>query len=122
MNMTQRPIATDGRPIDPALMIVRDRFVDSLAERILRFENLKIAIETGAHDPRAVLKAIADLAHKIAGVAGTLGFEDIGQLCMTLDRRIQNGTAAQTPCSRLWAEISEPLENLLDAMEAKLDT
>ncbi len=122
MNIPQRPPPVASRPLDPALVAVRNRFVDTLGDRILRLENLKHLIETGGHDPRAVLKAIGDTAHKIAGVAETLGFAEIGQLCVVVDRRILSGTAEQTPCRRLWAEVAGPLEALLDAMEAQLDT
>lgn len=110
-----------GLPLDPALAVVRQHFVNALPDRILRFEALKQMVTGQQHTPLQVLSAIADLAHKIAGVAETLGFAQVGQMAIELDRKITTGIKAQMPPGELWAAVSLLLERLLDEMEARID-
>ena len=117
------PQAQSASPAaDAALVAVRNRFVDTIPARLVRFETFKQMLQSGEQDPVQVLAAIADLAHKITGVAETLGFSEIGRLANAVDRRISKGSNTPATCARLWQEVAAPLEQLLDEMESHLDT
>lgn len=60
-----------------SLANVRVRFLEMLDERLGQLT----ALQTDLHQPHmraAALEAISAIAHKIAGTAGTLGFERLG--------------------------------------------
>ena len=58
---------------------VRLRFVTMLAARLDRFEQIRDTLET-SDDPAALLDELRFGAHRIVGLAATLGFADLGTL------------------------------------------
>ena len=67
------------------------------------------------------LSEIGALSHKIAGVAETLGFGDIGQLAGWIDGEITRRARAGEPPIAIWRKIDSPLEDMLEKMEDLLD-
>lgn len=59
------------------LKAVRDRFINLLDERLDELEDMRERIDQGTQRAEAFEK-IQFIAHKIAGTAGILGFEDLG--------------------------------------------
>ena len=59
------------------IALVRNRFVQSLDEKILDFEDLMLRLRAKT-DRDTVLAAIRDEAHKTAGIAETIGLPAIG--------------------------------------------
>lgn len=111
--------ATD--PImDDALRAIRLRFIDSLVARLLRFEDLKQQI---ASNPIALapLSEISAMAHKIAGVAETLGFGEIGRSAGWIDAEITKGVRNGDSAAIIWRSVESPLETMLEKLEALLD-
>lgn len=58
---------------------VRPRFVKMLASRLNRFETIRDSLETPGPHPE-LLDELRFGAHRIAGLAATLGFKDLGDL------------------------------------------
>lgn len=68
---------------------VRDRFVAILDERLDTLEVLRDALEQEETRVSA-LEDIRFIVHKIAGTAGTLGFEHVGALAARTEMRIDD--------------------------------
>ena len=98
-----------------ALGEVRERFLYDLDQRICDFEHLKGLIETGS-DRTDAIRAVAMVAHKIRGVAPTLGLARMGALAGSLEDLLANPAGHSTP-SAAWREAAPVLETLLDEME-----
>jgi HPt (histidine-containing phosphotransfer) domain-containing protein len=62
------------------------------------------------------LTEIAQIAHKIAGVAGTLGYPEIGDTARSVEQQLKADLATDNAL-RNWDNIAEEIETLLDAME-----
>lgn len=97
------------------LRAAHDVFVNLTTDRILRIEALTVAINKG-EDPAPALTEIAQIAHKIAGVAGTLGYPQIGDMARSVEQRLKADLAAGAPL-RNWDSLAPEIETLLDAME-----
>ncbi|WP_372840519.1 hypothetical protein [Phaeovulum sp.] len=96
------------------------RFRELLVPRILAFESLRQAIEKGSGGA-AALRDVAEISHKISGVAAPLGYPGIGSNAGTLETTIQHALAAGEPVADIWRKASPMLETLLEGMESILD-
>ncbi|MDP5333838.1 MAG: Hpt domain-containing protein [Paracoccaceae bacterium] len=97
------------------LRAAHDVFINLTTDRILQIEALTVAINKG-EDPEPAVKEIAQVAHKIAGVAGTLGYPDIGDLARSVEQSLKADILAGMPLQN-WSTINPAIEDLLDAME-----
>ena len=106
--------------LERALAPVRARFIDALEDHILSFEALRQQA-AAATDAQPSLDEIGKLAHRIAGIAGSVGFDDIGERASRVERCViacrGTGTANADKLHRVTAE----LEPFLDLMETHLD-
>lgn len=107
-------------PISATLVPVQTRFREMIVDRILMFEAMKCAIEAN-DQPAQALDKIGDLAHKIAGVAATLGYPYAGQLATGVEQAVRDGDAAGRPTQETWGRLQPSLEALLDELERLLD-
>lgn len=73
------------------------------------------------HQPVQALGKIADLAHKIAGVAATLGYPYAGQLAAEIEQAVRDGDVAARSTHQTWNCIQPNLEALMDELESFLD-
>lgn len=101
--------------LNEALRGVRARFLFDLDQRICDFEHLKAVIETDPGRTDAI-RAVAMMAHKIRGVAPTLGLARLGALAGSLEDMLANAAGHARP-SGIWREAAPVLESLLDEME-----
>ena len=101
------------------LQLVRRKFIDSLFDRILFFETVTVEYaQTGDHEK--ALRDISWAAHKITGIAGTLGFEDIGEQARHIEQAIGLGVKAPNPYTM--SSVAPILETFLDNLEVILDS
>ncbi len=98
------------------LRAAHDVFVSLTTDRIMRIETLAQSVHK-RDDAPAALAEIAQIAHKISGVAGTLGYPDIGDTARWIEQQIKTDLAADAPL-RNWDETAKVIDTLLDAMEA----
>lgn len=117
---SDRPKTAVREQIAPSMIGVQTRFRALIVDRVLVFEALKKDIEANRH-PAQALGKIADLAHKIAGVAATLGYPHAGELAADVELAVRNGDAAATLSHRTWRGVQPVLEALLDELESLLD-
>lgn len=101
--------------LSPALLPLRARFIDMNLSRADELLHLRQRIAAGQDAIRALL-AIGDIAHKICGVAGTLGFERIGQLSFDLDQSIIALRNRQTDFVSAWRKSQPVLDALIAAL------
>jgi HPt (histidine-containing phosphotransfer) domain-containing protein len=106
--------------IPDALIPARARFCGMILQRIMTFESFRIEINTG-DNPQKALTGIIELSHKIAGVAETLGFPDIGRLASAVEQMSSNGLERKVPVEELWHRVEPELVALMDQMESHLD-
>lgn len=114
-----------GMPSNPESSVaqgiqrVREKFIDSLLDRILLFETVAVAYaQTGDHEK--ALKDLSREAHKITGIAGSLGFPDIGEQARQIEQIIGDGVKVPNP--DLMRCAAPVLETFLDNLEAILDS
>lgn len=70
-----------------ALARIRTRFLDRLGEQSAELRQLLERAESGA-DRRDSIKAFGAIAHKIAGLAKSVGFAELGQAALEADQAI----------------------------------
>ena len=103
--------------VDRALEPVRAVFVNGFEDQILAFEMLKLEIaRSGRTD---ALQELAIRVHKIAGVAETLGFGEIGVQSAQVENLINE--LAGTDPQKVLSAIGIELEVLLELLEAELE-
>lgn len=78
-----------GPPAD-ALAPIRRRFLDAVESHIFELALLRHAAEEPAGRQQA-LTGIMMIAHRVAGVAATLGFRSLGEAAADLDQRLSLG-------------------------------
>ncbi|NEY92142.1 Hpt domain-containing protein [Tabrizicola oligotrophica] len=116
----ERPGSAPREAVAPGLAAIQARFLELICDRVLVFETLKKDLEAN-RKPALALTRIADLAHKIAGVAATLGFPHAGELAADVERAVRDGAAAGMPALQTWERVSPTLEQFLDELESLLD-
>lgn len=118
--MNMRPdaqLSKSEQGLADALAPVRRRFIELAEEHILRIEALRQNILAGREATLAA-RSIGQTAHRIAGVAATLGFVDLGLIAAKVDRQLaETGTAPELR----WQRAADDVEALLVALEAVLD-
>lgn len=109
----------------PGFEQIRLRFIEELDDRILDIEALKRMILNGDREQEALAEIISR-AHKIRGVAGTLGLGDLGDAASRLENRyielFQSQRPQQATFSDRWSLLAPYLETLLDQMECALES
>lgn len=115
---TSAALKSESVPVE--LLPARQRFRDLVVERILTLESLRIRV-SNRQEPRAALSAIVALCHKIAGVAGSLGYVSAGNLAASVERAYRDQAELKLPLNDLWSLIEPRVLALMDELEALLD-
>lgn len=105
----------------PDFAPIRRRFIETIDDRIAMFEAMKMHLPDQPSAGEA-LSAIAAEAHKIAGVAETLGFGDVGRAALATEAAIAPFQARRMATADAWRAAQPHLETLLDALEALVET
>jgi HPt (histidine-containing phosphotransfer) domain-containing protein len=123
-----RPLQGDARPREgagPALASGFDRaralFAARIEEQIIRIEQCRLDLLSGRSPGRAALDEIEAHAHKISGVAETVGCPRAGRLAAGVERLIGQGRREGLSDRAILQAIEPALEALLDALEAVLE-
>lgn len=99
---------------------IRIDFQNGIEARIIELEALKVLVLRGMQQPEA-MHAIRSHAHKIRGVAATLGFRELSDLSSHLEDRISEMTEDQlrnlSADSPHWQQVDPYFEAMLDEME-----
>lgn len=98
---------------------IRTRFTESLDGRLAELETLFLMLED-CEDPRRVLKEIGLRAHRIAGVAATLGYHGLGQAASSVDQMVAEAIAH--PEEKTLIPAMREIEILLDEMDSITET
>lgn len=100
----------------------RVQFLDRIYAHVQTIETAKKALIAEENMP-AALDVIAGVAHKISGVAGTLGYLETGDLAAMAEEKTRAELAAGVTGSGAvcWARIEPQVEAMLNALEALLD-
>lgn len=102
---------------EPDFSEARRQFVTTVDERIGRIEAMSQFLGQ-APGTRAVMQRIVDEAHKISGVAATLGFVELGEAAAQSEillRRVLDGGVAPAVG---WAAAAPFIEEMLNRLEA----
>ena len=111
-NVQRKPVSD----LSPQLALIRGRFLDKLAQRCIEIETLVQQIDAhGVH--LDLVQEIAGRAHKIAGVAPTLGFGRLGSLSIDIEARL-----SKVHSQADWPDARERIEAYLTEIEAVLET
>lgn len=98
---------------------VRRRFVLTLEDRLLQLEHLKCQLSS-ADKRSASLEMVQSEAHKIAGIAATIGFSNIGQRAIETENQI-GATLARNVSEIDISDTVAVIDGFLDALESALD-
>lgn len=112
------PAASSKAPnradLDAMLAPIRQRFFSNLEVRILRLETAAVELQSNPEAADA-LEIVQRDCHKLAGVAPTLGFSNIGALALDIETEVKIGRRMTPP-------VAEALEHLLTELERELET
>lgn len=92
---------------------IRPRFLAELSMRLDLFDALRDQIEA-ASDARPLLDELMYGAHRIAGLAATLGFGDLGDLSRRAEAAIRDSAA--TGATRASSEVLNRIDDFLGEM------
>lgn len=102
-----------------ALKEIRQRFLDDVVVYIGEMEECCKYLGDPDHALNAV-SALQNIVHKISGIAGSVGFEEMGQEAGQLDIAFSEIVAGPYDAAAIDA-IRAPLEAFLDRLEAAFD-
>lgn len=96
---------------------LRDRFCASFEERIIAMDRVTVACRStqSVED----FGALRDQCHRLAGIAASFGYSEIGERAGVIDRCISDALR-QVENSGWKSAVLEEAESLMDAMEAVL--
>lgn len=114
-----RPREADDRSLPPGLERARALFEARIEEQVLRIEQCRRDVKAGRAPDRA-LSEIAGHAHKIAGVAGTVGHPRLGELAGRVETLIGQARSEGLSETAILKGLHHDLEQMLDALEAAL--
>ncbi len=86
MNMTDSPEMSEA--LRAALAPIRDSFIASVPDRIVEINGCLSALTAG-EDPIKTLSNLRTEVHKIAGIAGSIGFQNLGQTSAKADSALR---------------------------------
>lgn len=100
----------------------RMQFIDLIFTHVQTIETAKKALAADTTVPEA-LDVIAGVAHKISGVAGTLGYIETGEFAGKAEQKTRAVIASGTLPSgaACWTQIEPEVEAMLNSLEALLD-
>ncbi len=98
-----------------AIQALRAKFLDEVETRILHLEGALIEVRHGS-DVLAAARAISASAHKIAGLAPTLGFHDVGEAARNTEERWNEAIVQNCSTPSLQPAIIA-VEALMDKLE-----
>lgn len=102
--------------IRPQLARIRIGFLVRLEDRCSEIDRLTRTIDANGLQPHLV-QGLAEHAHKIAGVAPTLGFVQLGALAAEIDAAM-----SQLASHRDWIAVRALVETLLEEIDLVLET
>ncbi|WP_420556414.1 Hpt domain-containing protein [Roseovarius sp.] len=115
--------SANRHPADPARTAIsralddmRVQFCAGLGARICRIEAARIALDA---DPAAALETVGFEAHRICGVAGSLGLHDLSTQARALEEHVTTA-AGQDLSQSERTGLNERIELFLDLMEYHL--
>lgn len=104
------------KQLEDGLGPIRARFRAMLSDHRTCLAALCVEAEAEATASEPALRGIAERAHRIAGVAPTLGFDRIGESAAALDALISRGLTQRQAPAALWEQARPVLEQLLRAL------
>lgn len=105
--------------VEQALAELRRDFCRGLEERICRIEAARVSLGTDAQGAAKALNVISAEAHRISGVAGSLGLASVGNMARDLETAVEGLPKGALPAARA-AELDRQVERLLDLLEEHL--
>ncbi|KIC45961.1 hypothetical protein RA28_09940 [Ruegeria sp. ANG-S4] len=94
--------------LNTAIALLRSRFVDTCGDRLKTLAQAVDAIRIGA-DATQELSQIRRECHKLAGLAGSIGFSELGELAEEIDITLKTGQSD-------WAAVEPKLGELMQAL------
>lgn len=110
----------NGANFEQALLTLRNNFCDGLDERICRIETAWVSAKNGSMDMGDALSVVEFEAHRISGVAGSLGLKRLGTQAHELEARIM-ATSKSALQEHDLAELDTRINGFLDRLEQELN-
>lgn len=108
-------IADQAKRLDARLSGVREKFLASLRERLAVIEAATPPGASSRISPEAC-DQLRDAAHKIAGLAPSLGFEYLGELAA----RVEDATWSADDCPG-WPSVKQDVDELVREAQRLLE-
>ena len=97
---------------------IRAHFVSTLTDRRVRLAAFLTSAQNGAADQSA-LAALQEDAHKIRGVALTLGFEALGKIASLVDEMLDRNDMPPASDPAVQQELARFLEEIQRTMDTR---
>ncbi|MFV0513623.1 MAG: Hpt domain-containing protein [Jhaorihella sp.] len=104
---------------DKLIAKVKADFVESLLQRTIDLENVRVLLDRDGATAGGLSK-VAEIAHKLAGVAPSFGFHAMGETALSIDRELQKPNPS-SDMQAAWHRNRDQVEHLLNLMEDAMD-
>lgn len=116
--MMQAPQDSNLEKLQAGLAKIKERFVQSMPERVAEFDVLMDQLYED-EDTEKVVDEICQRAHKLHGQAGSFGFAEIGAMAAKLEQNIRDVLDGPRPLNTEGIEVD--LVAMLDQIDASLN-
>ncbi|MCK8485521.1 Hpt domain-containing protein [Aliiroseovarius sp. S2029] len=105
--------STDHTALNDAIISIQAKYLRSLDQHLEHFSNLLTCIDTDQEAAHAIVK-IKERAHRIYGLAGTIGLEQLGENAKQVEITAAKLDQATTKSRAQSEELASLVEGLLD--------
>ncbi|WP_085847242.1 Hpt domain-containing protein [Pacificibacter marinus] len=115
--MNKSGFVNDAMPPELARMIegMREKFIADICVKLHEIETLQSELTKVAGRGDA-LRALSFIAHRLSGVAATVGFRDLGDCASAVEAEIMAQDKSPSDLSLLSARIDDLLDHIEDAI------
>jgi len=114
--MQNRVQSERNQQLERAIAEIREKFLLGLDTRVAVLDELLIQVEE-ADDFRGPMSRISDEAHRISGVAKTLGLSELGQMAGRIENDVHEALGLDHPTPASIASFIHSVDSMLDHMD-----
>ena len=112
---------SDNEDLSPELLLIRDRFIESLPEKVAQLKKAKLEWEADdfSLQSHTAIETMFHVTHQLTGTAGSVGFTALSNMARDINhilRRVQETDQTKLE-EELTDSLSSDLENLTKAVE-----
>ncbi len=111
----------NNEEVSPELLAIRNRFVESLPERVTRLHEAKLHLEAdkNSFQVRAAIETMFDVTHQLTGTAGSVGFVTLSNIAREINLSLRR--VREEDQNKLEDDFSQELFNDLEKLNTAVE-